>query len=263
MSNGSTSAPILRELGDGLLLRRSTAADAEPLATFLAQVFRNSTTQQPDNGIAVWVRALLSGQHPTFGVGDFTIVEDTRTHAIVSALSLIPQTWAYAGIPLKVGRPEIVGTHDDYRQRGLVRAQFEEIHRWSAARGDHLLAIPGIPWFYRQFGYEMGLELDGGRTGYLSQIPTLPDGTVEPYRVRPAAADDLPLIAATIEQGAARYLLTAIRDQQLWRYELDGIASDHLLRHELRVIERADEEPVGDPDMSRSPGPASVGQPVA
>ena len=38
--------------------------------------------------------------------------------------------------PRVVGRPEAVGTRPEYRRRGLVRAQFEVIHAWSAERGE-------------------------------------------------------------------------------------------------------------------------------
>lgn len=240
-----TQPTIIRALGDGLILRRSTAADAEPLADFMAEAFRDPITQRLDPLAATWVRDLLRGDHPTFGLGDFTIVEETQTGRIVSAMCLIAQTWSYAGITLSVGRPELVATHIDYRRRGLVRAQFEEIHRWSQQRGDDLLAIIGIPWYYRQFGYEMGLELHGGRTGYLGTVPQLADGASEPFVLRPATAADLPLFGATIEQGSARYLVAAQRDTPLWRYELEGRAPDHLLRRELRVIESAAGAPVG------------------
>lgn len=237
--------PLLQELGDGLILRCSTAADAERLATFMAEAFRDPLTQELDHNVAIWTHDLLRGNHPTFGEHDFTIVEDTRAGRIVSAMSLIPQTWSYAGIALNVGRPELVGTHTDYRQRGLVRAQFAVIHGWSQQRGDHMLAITGIPWYYRQFGYEMGLELDGGRTSYPTQVPALDKDTPEPYQVRPASPADLPLIAELIERGHARYLVKAVRDETLWRYELAGRDPRHYLRRELRVIETPEGAAVG------------------
>src|SRR5712691_11396345 len=117
------------------------------------------------------------------------------TGAIVSSMNLISQTWVYDGIPFGVGRPELVGTSLEYRYRGLVRAQFEVIHQWSTERGERLQAITGIPWYYRQFGYEMALNLGGGRVGYRPHIPELKDGEPEPYRVRPATAADLPCMA--------------------------------------------------------------------
>jgi predicted acetyltransferase len=81
-------------------------------------------------------------------------------------MCLIPQTWTYAGVPFGVGRPEAVGTDPDYRRRGLIRMQFEVLHGKSAAMGHLVQGITGIPWYYRQFGYEYALDLDGGRIPY-------------------------------------------------------------------------------------------------
>ena len=106
---------------------------------------------------------------------------------------LIPQTWTYEGIPFGVGRSELVGTLPEFRKRGLVRMQYEEIHKWSAERGQMVQAITGIPYFYRKFGYEMALDLSGGRFGYEAHVPKLKDGETEPYRLRPATPCRHPL----------------------------------------------------------------------
>ena len=74
-----------------------------------------------------------------------TVVEDTATGRIVSTLFLIPQVWSYAGVPMKVGQPELIATHPDYRRRGLVRAQFDVVHEWSRAAGHLWQFISGIP----------------------------------------------------------------------------------------------------------------------
>ncbi|HVC34116.1 MAG TPA: GNAT family N-acetyltransferase, partial [Chloroflexota bacterium] len=229
---------VMRDVGDGLVLRRSTPADAEALAAFNGAIFREA-------GAAGWTRDLLSRPHPTFGVGDFTIVEDARTGAIVSSLNLISQTWSYDGIRFGVGRPELVGTKPEYRQRGLVRVQFEEIHRWSAERGEAVQAITGIPYFYRQFGYEMGLSLDAGRAGTRGDVPRLKDGETEPFRVRPATAGDLPFIARVYQESATRYRVACVRDEALWKYELDGRSAENGSRFQLGVIEAGDGESVG------------------
>jgi len=100
-----TKTAILRDLGDGLILRRATAADAEPLAAFNAKVHRDPGLEGPDEPVAAWTRDLFRGDHPTFALEDFTIVEDTRRGAIVSSLNLIPQTWAYGGVLLASAGP--------------------------------------------------------------------------------------------------------------------------------------------------------------
>ena len=183
---------FIRDLGDGLVLRHGCVEDAEPLAAFNADVHRDDGATEPSATIAAWTRDLSSRPHPSFTPADFTIVEDTRTGAIVSSLNLISQTWSYGGIDLPAGRPELVGTAPDYRRRGLVRAQFDVVHRWSAARGELMQGITGIPYYYRQFGYEMAVDLGGGRVAYAPHVPDAQAGRGEPlprpprHRGRPA-----------------------------------------------------------------------------
>lgn len=234
-----------RSLGSGLFLRRSTAADAAALADFNKLIHRDPGVVEPDEGVAAWTRDLLRGDHPTFGVDDFTIVEDQATGRIVSSLNLISQTWAYAGIPFKVGRPELVGTDPAYRKHGLVRAQFEVAHAWSAERGELAQAITGIPYFYRQFGYEMALTLGGGRRGYPAEFPQLKPDQAEPYRIRPATAADLPFVMAVDAHAARRSLVTCVRDEALWRYELFGKSPGNVNGPAWAIVETAEGEPAG------------------
>lgn len=245
MKPNSQSTNILRELGDGLVLRRSTPADAHALAEFNSMIHSDFGPEKPDERIGAWVHDLLTIPHPTFDPGDFTLVEDTHTGKIVSSLNLISQTWSYAGIPFGVGRPEVVGTHADYRKRGLVRQQFEEVHAWSQARGHMLQAITGIPNYYRQFGYEMALDLFGGRVGYEAQLPGLKEGESEAYTLRPAVESDITFITQVTAHGNRRSLVTCLRDENTWRYELLGMSHKNVNRGELRIIQSAAGEPVG------------------
>ena len=47
-----------------------------------------------------------------------------------------------------------MATEPSYRRRSLIRALFEMIHARGADKGHLLSTITGIPYFYRQFGYE-------------------------------------------------------------------------------------------------------------
>ena len=102
---------------------------------------------EKEASVAAWTQDLLTRPHPTTGPGDFTLVEDTTSGVIVSTLCTISQTWSYDGVPFGVGRPELVGTHPDYRRRGLIRAQMDLVHRWSVEMGHLAQAItaPGDP----------------------------------------------------------------------------------------------------------------------
>ena len=59
------------------------------------------------------------------------------------------------------------------------------LHEWSAARGEQVQIITGIPNYYRQFGYEMTLSLSGGRAGYELHVPKLKEDETEPYTFPP------------------------------------------------------------------------------
>jgi hypothetical protein len=238
--------PILRDLGHGLILCRSTADDAEAVAEFNSHINSEEGFDKPDERVRAWTRDLLTRPHPTFYADDFTLVVEAASGRIISSMNLISQTWAYEGIPFGVGRPELVGSLPEYRNRGLVRAQFEEVHRWSAERGELIQGITGIPFYYRLFSYEMGMELGGGRTGYEAQLPKLKEGEREPFTIRPATEADIPFLMEVYSHACKRRLITCIRDEAIWRYELTGQSRDNCERFEYCILERGDtNEPAG------------------
>jgi len=236
---------ILSNLGDGLVLRSVRREDTEALVAFNARIHGNIEEGELEERVGAWTRDLMEKPHPTFDIGDFTLVEETQTGKIVSSLCLISQTWSYGGIPFGVGRPEIVGTDPEYRNRGLVRAQFDVIHQWSAERGQMVQVITGIPYYYRMFGYEMGLELGGGKLGYLPLVPVLKKGEEDPYVIRPAVEADIPFMSDLYESATLRYLVNCERDEALWRYEIVGKDEKNVNRSILMVIETPDRERVG------------------
>jgi len=238
--------PILRNLGNGLILCRSRIDDAEALAEFNSHIQSDEGFDQPDLRVGAWVRDLLTRPHPTFRPDDFTLVVEAVTGKIISSMNLISQTWAYEGIPFGVGRPELVGTLPDYRKRGLVRLQFEEIHRWSTERGEIVQGITGIPFYYRLFGYELGLELDGGRLGFEAHLPKLKEGESEPFSIRPATEADIPFLMEVYAHACARQLITNVRDKATWNYDLTGQSVQNVDRLEYRILSIAGtKEPVG------------------
>lgn len=58
---------IIKPLGNGLILRRSTAADAEKLADFNNHIHSDDGWDKPDDRLAWWTRDLLTKPHPTLG----------------------------------------------------------------------------------------------------------------------------------------------------------------------------------------------------
>jgi len=242
MEKTPTPSKILRDLGNDLILRRSTPSDADQLEAFNSRIHGGD---EPDPSIGVWTRDLLSGKHPTFRPDDFLVVENTRSGKIISSSNLISQTWSYAGIAFKVGRPELIGTEADYRRRGLVRMQMEILHAWSAERGELVQAITGIPEYYRQFGYEMTIRLDSGRYVNYTQNKPLPEGEQELYSLRPAKVEEIPVIRECYEDVEKRNVVTCQRSSEYWEYELTGKSLSSVDRTAVFMIEDSSGRIVG------------------
>jgi GNAT superfamily N-acetyltransferase len=234
---------ILRDLGNGLVMRRSTPEDADALAAFNGMI--HGEDDADEKRLGAWTRDLLTRPHPTFHADDFIIVEESATGRIVSSMNLIPQTWSYEGIEFGLGRPELVGTLPEYRGKGLVRAQFDEIHKWCIERGLIVQAITGIPYFYRQFGYEMALDFVGRRFGYEAQVPKLREAEKEKYVIRPATETDLPFIAGVYDHATQRHMVRCARTLDIFKYELFEQSRNAVHYFDTHVIEDTSGEAVG------------------
>lgn len=238
-----TPSDLPCDLGKGLVLRFATPGDTEALAQFNGRVHGDDHF---DEFVAAYTRDLMSEAHPSVGPANITLVEDAAAgNKIVSSMCLIPQRWAYAGIPFGVGRPEVVGTDPDHRRRGLVRAQFDVLHAKSAAMGHRVQGITGIPWYYRQFEYEYALELDGGRIACFADVPTLGEAETESHRLRPLGEADLAWAMPLYDREASRSLVACLRSEQEWRFILHGAWPGSWNPNRYRVIEASDGQAVG------------------
>lgn len=244
-SNPALSEMRRRSLGDGLALCYATPADLYRLVEFFSRVLTEDEAGKPDGRIGVWSRDLLTLNENNPDRPFAIMVEEEATKRIASALISIPQNWTYAGIPLLVGRPEPVGTDENFRNRGLVRALFEEFHRNSQARGDLLQGITGIPYFYRQFGYEIAVELGGSHSAYEVHVKTAAKADHEGRGVRPAGLDDIPFLQACYQASASRYLLHSSLSSEYWETELSKKHPDNLEKPGIFILETAEKQPAG------------------
>ncbi|KAI8839960.1 hypothetical protein BC829DRAFT_403559, partial [Chytridium lagenaria] len=118
----------------------------------------------------------------------------------LSAKSIVPR------IPLLVSRIEAVGTHPDYRSRGLVEKQFDVHHTWA-----------------------------DNAAGEQEPAP-------EPYTIRPATVDDAPFITELDRINAIRRRhLTADADEAWWRNMIAGRRmSGSFNKRDIYIIEISD-----------------------
>jgi hypothetical protein len=219
-----------RDLGDGLVVRWSTPDDVEKAASLYAHVYRSSLEAPLNWNVQLWVRDMFSGRHPHIGPHDFAVVEDTTTGTIVASTCLLGYSFEFEGIPVQFGRPEIVATLPDYRNRGLIRAIFELIHAKSEARGDLVQGITGIAYYYRQFGYDYTISLGTRLTVYFPAIPALKKDAVEPYSLRQAAITDIPLLRRLSSREQLGSAITTPLSEEYYRWAMDGMRAEALER---------------------------------
>jgi GNAT superfamily N-acetyltransferase len=222
MSREMADPSYRRDLGDSLVLRWSNRSDSEEVAQLTSVVFRDSSNDPPNTPLAQFMVETMSDEYPLMGSGDFALVEDSKSgkNRLVACTCLWRHRWEYEGIPFGVGRPEFVATDSDYRNRGLIRAVFELIHARSEAEGHLLQGITGIPYFYRQFGYEYALDLDGNCTVDITAIPKAEEGAGEPYTLRDATVEDLDLVKELYDRQRTTYSISSPIEQDWWTYQL-------------------------------------------
>jgi GNAT superfamily N-acetyltransferase len=214
------------DLGDGLVSRWSTAADAANIGQLIGSVFRDSPDGPFNERAADVARIVLCETlpFPFMTPGDFAIVEDTSKpeRPVVACTCFWRHEWSYGGVKFGVGQPEIVATDPAYRNRGLVRVLLEMAHARSAAEGHLVQAITGIPYFYRQFGYEYVLDLGGSRVMPVTKVPDQAEEEPEPYHLRPATLTDVPHMLALYNQRRSTSLVWHETDETYWRHLVES-----------------------------------------
>ncbi len=233
-------------LDDGLIMRGATRDDADRLSEYNAVTHADPEEHPgPAFWIGEWTRDLLTKPHPTLALDDVIIVEDSKSGQIVSSCVYFQQSWSYCGIPVPFGRPEIVSTHPEYRNRGLIRKQFELMHQWGRERGHLIQGITGIPYYYRQFGYEMALSMPRARSTTVSQLPQWKDDEKSPLRLRKARRSDMHLVKSLTESSRSASLLSPDASEAEIEYQLFDRDERSAVSVAPWIIEDGESNPVG------------------
>lgn len=160
-----------RTLADGSLLRWGTSADADAYAQLAESSFVLPQFSISNPNVGPYARDMCSGHHPLCTPADIAVVCSPNGEMLAAA-ALLTQPLQYAGIDISVGRPELVCSSPQVRQRGYIREIMQLLHHKSSARGDLMQAITGIPNYYHQFGYVWSVDYNAFRTVRLADIPT-------------------------------------------------------------------------------------------
>ena len=243
---------IIEDLGDGLIMRSAVREDADALAKFCAKVFMDEPLADSSGSgteaywIAKWIHDLLAKPHPTLNPDDIIIVEDVEQGRYASTTTYFSQSWTYDGVEIEIGQPEIVGTHPDYRNRGLIRKQFDVMHRWASER-DHLVQVVlGIPSYYRQFGYEYALPAEGGRSTPVASLPQWGDEKRE-FQLRVATEDDVPFITEVLKDSTQRSMVSPVFREDDVKYFTFDRTDRSAVCHKTAILCKSEDEGLSEP----------------
>jgi len=202
--------PYRKRVAENLVLRSiADERDVERVAAFQVTIH--------GEGVGNMVRELVP-HHPNTRPEHWLYVEDESTGEVVSSLCLIPWTWRYEDVELRVGEVGIVATSESYRHRGLVRAQMVRHHELLREGGYDLSQIQGIGYFYRQFGYEYAIPLIGGWRVDLHLIRDAPEDEAPGFTFRLATETDIPDLVRLYDEAATELSVHAVRSEAEWRY---------------------------------------------
>ena len=151
----------------------------------------------------------LSTNHPVMTSRNFFSIWDG--FKMVATLNLIPQIWRLGGVNLAVAEMGLVATDPEYRKRGLQRILNVEFDRRIREDGYHLAAIEGIPYFYRQFGYEYSLPLDHWASIPLTRLPQ--NNGID---ISPLTPEEIPKAMELLEISQRKYILHSVRSREEW-----------------------------------------------
>ncbi|TET11025.1 MAG: GNAT family N-acetyltransferase [Candidatus Thorarchaeota archaeon] len=138
---------------------------------------------------------------------------------IVSAASAIPSVWMYEAIPLSNLELGWVGTLKEYRRKGLVRALYTHFEEILQRNEYHISTIMGIPYYYRQFGYDFILPMDRTVQLRVDQIPVPKNEARESIVFREASRDDIPNLMRLYDEHNSKMLVHAARTKDLWELQ--------------------------------------------
>ncbi len=172
-----------RDLGNGLILRNATREDVPAALDLLNAVHSEDIMRST----APWFE-----KHPRMTFDDIFVVEDTKTGKVVSHAIQLPGIWILDGLEIPMIQMEVVGTREQYRHQGLMKAINTAYDERAEEVEPVFQAVAGIPYFYRELGYEYAVPMESGFYIAPSLIPNLPEGQREVVSIRKTDLESFP-----------------------------------------------------------------------
>lgn len=162
---------------------------------------------------------------------EYYIALQNEIGEIVCAVMLLPVMWNYCGAVLRGAELAIMGTHPDYRNKGLASRVVGRLFELCERDGFMFSSITGIPEFYLRFGYSYAFELDNDVRMPVCDCQMRDD--VEMAKAGPQHSEYLTRMYAQMMGG---HDVFAQRDEKLFSYimNLDSSYCFHVERYIMR-----------------------------
>ncbi len=134
---------------------------------------------------------------------------------VVAGLLLLPQTWEIDGVKVKVAEMGCVGTDPAYRRKRLQWILNDKFDDYARENGFDLCVLAGIPYFYRQFGYQYAVGLDYSAIIDAETIPEY-DSNIE---VRSTQSADIPELDGIFRKTQENYFVKSLRSKGIWEMQ--------------------------------------------
>lgn len=231
------------DLGEGFLVKWATEQEAVAYGVLVDMVFRHSA-EQPARDLNAQAIAEWAHGHPTTDHTDIAVVVDADDTVVAGAI-LLRQSMDYSGVQLGVGRPEMVVCLPEHRNKGFIRQIFRLLHAKSHARGDHLQAITGIPYFYRQLGYSYAIAFDGQTIVPFSAVQT-PDVHGGRYVFRKAQSEEYQSFVALYDADRlGRGLLCTTPFERSYYQHLTSVSTQAFVIDPFFFVDTTDNRIIG------------------
>lgn len=191
---------------DFTLSNLETDSDVEQHLELMRSVFGQNS--RVDLQVKKWIE-----NHPAMTRKDFHVIK--HHGRIVACLNMIPSKWSVGGVELKVSELGCVATLPEYRHQGLQHMLHAEYHKQVSEQGYDLSAIEGIPYFYRQFGYEYALPL---LEQTMMRLDKVPDCKIN-HSIRRFTQSDIPVADRLLRKAQEKFYVRTIRDRGIWRMQ--------------------------------------------
>jgi len=158
----------------------------------------------------------ISLKHPRKNEILWFYIKDNKKNKLVSSICLTPLDWQIEDIALPICEMEFVGTLEEYRGKRFIKTLNDLYENVMEQNGYILSVIRGIPYYYRNLGYEYTSSLDDRIMISVSKIPQI---DYKQITIRKADLRDLSFIESKYKEFHQNFYIYNRFDLECFKFK--------------------------------------------